>query len=123
MSIDHFVLIFSIVYAQGFLNSGMDAIKFKSSDFIFQSDYWLSKGDHTPGKRTWLKKHVLVFLTDGWHLFKTILVILIGLVVYISVVLAGFRAVNPWSLLIIPGCYFSFSLGHIFGYNWFWVKK
>lgn len=116
------ILIIYCAFLQGVFNAGMDAIKFKVSDFIFQTDYWLSKGAYSPGKTNRLKKHILVFLADGWHLLKTFMVLMSGLITYISVAHAGSLGETPWSLLFIPGYYMSFSLGHIFGYNWFWIK-
>lgn len=114
-----FVIELALFALAGLANSGMDAIKFKPKTFLFQSDWWLSRGDHLPGKRTWLTRYVLFFLADGWHLLKLIMVL--AFVAAVVVAMLGPAAMAVVEILIrIAALYGSFSLSHLGGYYWFW---
>ena len=62
------ILITVSAIAKGFC----DSIKFHPKTFPFKSDWWMGRGEYTWNKRTWLETNVLSFLSDGWHLFDTV---------------------------------------------------
>jgi hypothetical protein len=115
-------IILGILFYTGVVNAGMDTIKYNPSEFCLQTAFWLSRGDYTPAKRTWLKRYVFTFLADGWHLLKTIMVLLISITVFISA--QGVSSVNIcFGIPFIIAGYLSFSAGFLVGYNYFWLRR
>lgn len=49
-----------------------DAIRFHPSQFPFQTDWWLAKGEYAWNNRTWLQEYIFSFTSDGWHLMDAI---------------------------------------------------
>lgn len=116
-----FLWIFIMFMYAGYCNGGMDAIKYKTNKFCFQSDWWLSRGKYTPGNRSWLKKYIFFFLADGWHTLKFIMVLLLSVAVAGAVFYTP--EVRPEDIFIsFALAYFGFSLGHFVGYETGWIK-
>lgn len=49
-----------------------DAIRFHPSQFPFQTDWWLAKGEFAWNNRTWLETYFFSFISDGWHCFDSV---------------------------------------------------
>lgn len=54
-------------------NSYMDKLAFKPNTLLWRHDWWLGRGKYSNDKRTWLLKHPLSFMSDGWHFCKAIM--------------------------------------------------
>lgn len=118
------IMFFCILFfgLAGLANSGMDSIKFKPKTFLFQSDWWLSRGEYLPAKRTWLTRYLLFFLADGWHALKLLMV----LALVLACVISSFNNIEYsfWdTMLYVVYLYAAFSVAHLGGYYWFWEQK
>jgi hypothetical protein len=106
---------FLLFFLAGFLNGGMDMIKFNWNRFIFKTQWWLEQGEWSPGLRSWLLKHLITMFSGGWHFLKFLMVISV-----IGTVLTYGPIFNRVIDLVI--LYIIFSLGFIFGYYVIWRK-
>jgi len=73
------------MFIAGFANAIMDVLQFRFNRSIFKNYKalfwnpnvsWRNKwkdGDHTKGERFWLSSSFLVFTTDAWHLFQSLM--------------------------------------------------
>lgn len=118
------IMFFCILFfgLAGLANAGMDSIKFKPKTFLFQSDWWLSRGEYLPAKRTWLTRYLLFFLADGWHFLK--LVMVASLVLACTSAAFDQSTKSFWYVITyVSGLYAAFSVAHLGGYYWFWEQK
>lgn len=79
------ILIAISAIAKGFC----DAIRFHPGTFIFQSDWWLAKGEFAWNSRTWLEANIFSFISDGWHCFDALRVLSM-------ILLASFLLAEIW---------------------------
>ena len=63
-----------------------DAIRFHPSQFPFQSDWWLAKGDYAWNNRTWLEMYLFSFVSDGWHFMDAVRIVSILLIIALLLV-------------------------------------
>ncbi len=107
---------FILFFIAGLLNGGMDMIKFNWNRFIFQTEWWLERGEWAPGLRTWLLKHVATMFAGGWHLLKFLMVMaVVGTVLIYSPLFVWWI-----DLTLMFGV---FSTGFIVGYYFLWRKR
>jgi hypothetical protein len=89
---------FVLFVMAGIVNGGMDILTYNSNTFIFKSDWWLSNGKYSWDKRTWLKKYLLSFISNGWHFLKFIYIMLMLLSI---------------SIMCFSGCLYTTLFGFI----------
>lgn len=77
-----------------------DRIRFKAN---FRSDWMIGAGKYIWYRRTWLKKYIFSFLSDGWHFFDAVRVISLCIVSTVSLELDWWYAIV---LYIIHGTLF-----------------
>lgn len=106
---------FLLFFLAGFLNGGMDVIKFNWNRFAFQTEWWLERGEWAPALRSWLQKHVATMFAGGWHLLKFLMVVSI-----IATILMYEPLISWWIDLLLM--YFAFSTGFILGYYVIWRR-
>ena len=109
-----------LLIVAGVTNGGMDVLQFNPRAFVFQSDWWLTKGEFAWNKRPWYTKYIFTMVSDGWHFLK-----FLNIMAYITAIVI--QTTNDIRLIItILVCVFVaytiVGLSFEYGYKFLWRK-
>jgi len=110
-----------LLIVAGVTNGGMDVLQFNPRAFVFQSDWWLTKGEFAWNKRKWYTKYIFTMVSDGWHFLK-----FLNIMAYITAIVI--QTTNDIRLIItILVCVFVaytiVGLSFEYGYKFLWRRN
>lgn len=113
-----------VLIIAGIINGGMDKLIYGGgNDFIYNSDWWLSKNKYDWNKRTWLQKYIFSFSSNGWHFFKFIYIMFM-IISIMLITLSGYLYISFWGFIIkLILLYTLHGSGFEFGYEFVFSKS